>query len=170
MSQPDTTSVIGAGTHIKGEISFETAARILGHVEGKVTSGGDLHVAEGGQCSASLEAARIIIDGSVEGDVTARERIQLNAKAVVVGDLTTTSLSVAEGASFVGYCRVGPEASRLPAPENVETRKVTPRPSANGNGNGHASAHELVNAAFAGLEAKFANINSKSRGTAESTT
>lgn len=154
MSDSTNTTVIGAGTHIKGEITFDTTARILGSVEGSITSRGDLHIGETGQCNATLDAARIVIDGTVEGDVNARERVQLNAKAVVCGDLTTTSLSVAEGASFVGYCRVGPEASKLKVTDSEPRKAATPtaRPTI-------PAATETINAAFAGLEAKFAAMS-----------
>lgn len=152
MSDSTNTTVIGAGTHIKGEITFDTTARILGSVEGSITSRGDLHIGETGQCNATLDAARIVIDGTVEGDVTARERVQLNAKAVVCGDLTTTSLSVAEGASFVGYCRVGPEASKLKVTEPAGKTNAAPRAAI-------PAASETINAAFAGLEAKFAAMS-----------
>jgi cytoskeletal protein CcmA (bactofilin family) len=50
------------------------------------------------------------VDGLVEGNVTARERVELNSKAKVKGDLVTARLVVADGASFVGHVAVGPEA------------------------------------------------------------
>src|SRR5882672_9721633 len=105
-------TVIGPDTHIKGELTFDTTARILGKVEGKVSSKGELQIGDGANCKAALEAGRVVIDGIVEGNVTARERIQLNAKARVTGDLVANTLVVADGASFIGHCRVGPDASR----------------------------------------------------------
>ncbi len=158
MNDTTNTTVIGAGTRIKGDISFETTARILGQVEGRVSSKAEIHVGEGGHCSASLDAARITIDGTVEGDVSASDRIQLNASAVVCGDLTTTSLSVAEGASFVGYCRVGPEAAKLKTTDTVTTTATTTRRENGVKTNGTGPGHETISAAFAGLEAKFAAI------------
>lgn len=159
MSDTNQTTVIGAGTHIKGEISFETTARILGHVDGKISSAAELQIGHGAQCTASLDAPRILIEGAVEGDVTARERIQLSSSAVVLGDLTTGSLSVAEGASFVGHCRVGPEAVKAltgqPRAEAAEGPTVTTRR----NGHANGSPQETIAATFAGLEAKFAAMS-----------
>jgi cytoskeletal protein CcmA (bactofilin family) len=147
-------TVIGPDTHIKGELSFDTTARILGKVEGKVTSKGELQIGEGAICKAALEAGRIVIDGFVEGNITARERIQLNAKARVMGDLLANTLVVADGASFIGHCRVGAEAGRSAAAEPARSRTAT-TPSRNG---ATPAAPENLAAAFAGLEAKLAGI------------
>jgi len=107
----NTTTVIGADTHIKGEMSFESTARILGRIEGSVVAKGELHVADGAICDASIEAGKVTIDGRVNGNVTARDRVELNSKANLHGDLVAGKLIVAEGASFVGHCRIGPDVN-----------------------------------------------------------
>lgn len=155
MAEPtQSMTVIGPDTHIKGELSFDTTARILGKVEGKVTSKGELQIGEGANCKAALEAGRIVIDGFVEGNITARERIQLNAKARVTGDLVAGTLVVVDGASFIGHCRVGAEAGRTGATEPPRARLAT-TPTRNGSS---PAAPENLAAAFAGLEAKLAGI------------
>lgn len=110
-------TVLGADTHIKGEMTFAGNARLLGTFEGRIVTKGDLHVADSAACKASLEAARIIVDGTVEGDIVAHDRVELNATAQVTGNLTAHALVVSEGASFVGHCKVGPEA--------IEEKKAT---------------------------------------------
>ncbi len=106
------TTVIGVDTHIKGEMSFDNNARILGSFEGQINAKGELQVAEGAKCKATVEADAVLVDGVVEGDVTARDRVQLNPKARVSGDLVATKLVVADGAAFTGHCRVGPDATK----------------------------------------------------------
>lgn len=106
------TTIIGSDTHIKGDMTFDGTAKILGTFEGKITAKGDLHVADGATCRAVVEAGRVTVDGNVDGNVTARERIELTAKAKMKGDLVASRLLVAEGASFVGHCTVGPEAGK----------------------------------------------------------
>ncbi len=161
-------TVIGPDTQIKGELTFDTAARILGRVEGKVTSKGELQIGDGAVCKAALDAGKVLIDGVVEGNVTARERVQLNGKARVVGDIAAMTLVVAEGASFVGHCRVGPDAARTAdtaAPE--PTARATRSSSRNGTptvvvpavaATAISPAPDNLVAAFAGLEAKLAGI------------
>jgi cytoskeletal protein CcmA (bactofilin family) len=105
-----TVTVLGPDTHIKGEMSFAGSARLLGTFEGRITTKGDLHVAESAACKATLEAARVVVDGTIEGEIVAHERVELNSTAQVRGDLSAAALVVAEGAVFVGHCKVGPEA------------------------------------------------------------
>ncbi len=161
-------TVIGPDTQIKGELTFDTAARILGRVEGKVTSKGELQIGDGAVCKAALDAGKVMIDGVVEGNVSARERVQLNGKARVVGDISAMTLVVAEGASFVGHCRVGPDAGRTAATAAPEATVRTVRSSSR-NGTPTvvvpaiasptlAPAPDNLAAAFAGLEAKLAGI------------
>jgi cytoskeletal protein CcmA (bactofilin family) len=50
------------------------------------------------------------VDGAIEGNVTARDKIQLNAKGVVRGDIRAGKMVMSEGASFYGQCAIGPEA------------------------------------------------------------
>lgn len=106
-------TIIGRDAKIKGELSFDASAKILGTFEGKIIAKGEVIIGETATCRATVEAGNVIIDGPLEGDVIARDRLQLTAKAKVKGDITAGSLSVVEGASFVGHCKVGPEAVKL---------------------------------------------------------
>lgn len=106
-------TIIGPDTKIKGEMFFEKSARILGSFEGKITAQGEVQIGAGALCNAAVEADRVIVDGRVHGPITARDRLTLTANAQVQGDLTAGTLVVAEGASFVGHCHVGPHAQEL---------------------------------------------------------
>lgn len=115
MHQPNLPemTVIGPDTKIKGEMFFEKSARILGSFEGKITAQGEVQIGAGAVCNAAVEAERIIVDGRVCGPLTARDRLTLTANAQVQGDLIAGTLVVAEGASLVGHCQVGPHAMEL---------------------------------------------------------
>lgn len=103
-------TVIGPDTSIKGEMVFEDSASILGTFEGRITAKRDVFIGEGAVCKADVEAESVQIDGVLEGNAIARERIQLNATARVHGDLISKTLVVAEGATVVGQCRAGVQA------------------------------------------------------------
>jgi len=123
-------TVIGPDTKIKGEMFFEKSARILGSFEGKITAQGEVQVGAGAQCNAAVEAERVIVDGRVNGPITARDRLTLTANAQVQGDLTAGTLVVAEGASFVGHCNVGPHAADL-SKTNAHRQAVHSEPKPN---------------------------------------
>lgn len=122
-------TVIGADTRIKGEMFFEKSARILGHFEGKITAQGEVQIGNGANCNAAVEAEQIIVDGSVQGPLFARDRLTLTANAQVQGDLTAGTLVVSEGASFVGHCNVGPRANEMTGSTNQSHQ--APRPQQN---------------------------------------
>ncbi|MDF1809358.1 MAG: polymer-forming cytoskeletal protein [Phycisphaerales bacterium] len=129
-------TVIGNDTRIKGEMFFEKSARILGHFEGKITAQGEVQIGNGANCNAAVEAEQIIVDGSVQGPLLARDRLTLTANAQVQGDLTAGTLVVAEGASFVGHCNVGPRANDMTGnstqnTQSNQTQSTTTEPKAN---------------------------------------
>lgn len=126
-------TVIGPDTRIKGEMSFERTARVLGEFEGKISTAGELQIGGSARCKAALEAGTLIVDGLVEGDVLARERVQLNGSAKIIGDIVAEKLIVSEGASFSGHCRVGPEAvAALVSPQAKPGSASEPKPEPQG--------------------------------------
>lgn len=129
---PSNTTIIGADTHIKGDMSFDSTARILGTFEGKITAKGELQVANGATCRAAVEASKVLVDGEVDGNLSARERVELTAKAKMKGDLVSARLVVADGAAFTGHVTVGPDAAKNlggTAPGFAETKPAA-RPAA----------------------------------------
>lgn len=100
-------TVIGCGTTIRGEVDFDQGARILGVFEGKIRSKGEVHIAESANCNAEIDAESIVIDGTTNGNIIARDRCRLSSHANLMGDITAKKLLVEDGATFVGHCRVG---------------------------------------------------------------
>jgi cytoskeletal protein CcmA (bactofilin family) len=109
--QKNASTVIGAGTTITGEMTFESDALILGDFEGTLNAKGSLTVGIGGRCKAAVRVAQAVIEGSLSGDLSAEQRIELRDSAQVQGDLTAPSLTVAEGACFTGHCAIGAVAA-----------------------------------------------------------
>ncbi len=156
------TTVIGPDTHIKGEMHFDSTARILGSFEGRISANGEIQIGEGAVCKAAVEGETVIVDGMVEGDVAARDRITLNAQAKVIGDVVATTLVVAEGATFIGHVRVGAEAHNLkdeqpPQQKRPQGISAAPRPvPAHGPVNTQKPAE--IEQTLAGLEARLAGM------------
>src|SRR5690606_28383062 len=98
-------------------------AKILGDIEGTIVTKGDLQIGAGANCKADIDAQRLAVDGAVTGSATARDRLELAANAKIEGDLITAKLVGTEGATFVGYCRVGPEAAKAMANGQTSARQ-----------------------------------------------
>ena len=106
----DTPTILGPDAVFKGEITFEKGMRLLGRFEGKITSGGRVQVAKEAKMQADVEAATIVIEGEVKGNLNCTDRIELKQSARYEGDLRTSRLVVDEGAVFSGHVTVGPDA------------------------------------------------------------
>ncbi len=117
-------TIIGANAKLTGELHHDGAAQVLGVFEGRIVVTGQVHVGDTASCRGTIEADQVLIDGEVDGDVVAHQRLQLTATARVVGDLVARTLIVEEGASFVGHCKVSSgELTEKAAP--VEVSRVT---------------------------------------------
>lgn len=112
MAETGETTVIGADSHFKGELSFDKTAKIVGRFDGTITGKGELQVSKNAQCKADVQAGSVAVDGRVEGNVTVSDTVKLNGSGVVKGDITAAKMVVVEGASFMGMCAVGPEAQK----------------------------------------------------------
>jgi cytoskeletal protein CcmA (bactofilin family) len=98
---------VGGASTLTGEINFKGMMRVDGRLSGRVNSpDGTLIVSSGGRVEAQVDVAVAKINGTVEGDITATERIELGRTARVGGNLQTPALVVEEGAIFEGGCRM----------------------------------------------------------------
>lgn len=112
---PQPMVVVPAGAEFDGTLVLPVPARIDGCVRGRVLAQSDVWVGEGGFVGADLAGDRIVVAGTVEGDVYARTSIELHATGRVRGGLTAPSLRLADGAVVDGECRSGRRAaSRSP--------------------------------------------------------
>lgn len=103
----ENTTVIGAGTFIKGEMVFDADALILGTFEGKITTRGEIQIGHQAACKATIQGATVVVDGLVEGDIIGLERVQLNATARVFGNIVAAAMVMASGATLNGHVRIG---------------------------------------------------------------
>jgi cytoskeletal protein CcmA (bactofilin family) len=96
---------VGHGTSLTGDTSFQMMLRVDGHLTGTVSSdGGTLIVGNNGQLDANVAVGVAQINGTVNGDISATERIQLGRTARVVGNIATPKLIIEDGALFEGGC------------------------------------------------------------------
>ncbi len=117
------TAFLGKGSRITGTLVLEGPSRIEGQVEGEVSAKDTLTVGESAVVNARIKGSVVLIHGTVTGDVEAETRLEIRAPGKVIGDVTTPTLVVNEGAILEGRCSM-----RSGAPAN-ETREV-PAPAA----------------------------------------
>lgn len=122
---------VGGGTVLSGEANFKGMLRVDGHLTGLITSeNGTLIVSSGGRVDANINVATAKINGVVNGDIVARERLEFGRTAQVYGDVQTPVLVIEEGAVFEGGCRmkkieaVPEKRETLPAKEPAAPRNI----------------------------------------------
>jgi cytoskeletal protein CcmA (bactofilin family) len=96
---------VGHGTTLTGETNFQMMLRVDGNLTGSVASeGGTLIVGTNGQVDANIAVSAAMINGTVNGDIIATDRIQLGRTAKVVGNIQTPRLVLEDGAILEGGC------------------------------------------------------------------
>jgi len=111
---------VGHGTTLTGETEFHAMLRVDGRLIGTVTSeGGTLIIGTNGQVDANVMVAAAMVNGTVNGDVIATEKLQLGRTARVLGNISSPRLIIEEGAILEGSC------SMLKARETQEEEVAT---------------------------------------------
>jgi len=99
-------TIVGTDSRIEGDIRFVGVAFIDGCVNGSVTAGKDenatLTISENGHVKGLIAVPHLLINGMVEGEVRATERLELGPKARVIGDVQYNLMEISIGAQFDG--------------------------------------------------------------------
>ena len=115
LKAPDTTrgemTRIGKSVVIKGELSCSEDLYIDGQVEGTIDAKGNrLTIGPHGRVKANVIACAVVVQGKLEGNIQASDRVDLKQSAVVMGDIATHRISIDEGAYFKGSLNIQKEA------------------------------------------------------------
>jgi len=112
-------SIISSGMKITGDLECAGVVKIDGRIDGSVTGARQVLLGRGGAVHGNVVADEIVIGGVVDGGVVAWERLELQATAVVNGDIETKSIIVLEGARINGVVRMSDSSasSRSSRPE-----------------------------------------------------
>lgn len=123
--QHDLNGFLDRGSHLQGELHFETTFRVHGKFTGTVASEGDLIVGEGGELEGEIKVGDLFVSGIVRGKVAAKRRVHLAPTGRLYAEVDTPSLVVDEGAFFEGNCTMSrPSATPPAAREGREAREA----------------------------------------------
>ena len=95
---------LGKGVDFKGVVCFDGTVRIDGRLEGEIHTKGTLEVGEHAVIKGIITTGILISNGTVNGTITAIEKVQLLKSGVLIGEVRTPSFSMEEGAHFQGLC------------------------------------------------------------------
>lgn len=102
----DKQSVLGPTLRFKGELSADEDLVIHGQVEGTIGPTPRVTIGAQAKIKANIHARRVVIEGSVDGDLTADTSVLVRETGTVNGNIQAPSVSIQEGASFNGSVKM----------------------------------------------------------------
>jgi cytoskeletal protein CcmA (bactofilin family) len=102
--------LLSRGVSIKGTVKFSDQLLIDGEVEGTIDSTGTLTIGEHASIRGEIKSKSVKVRGTVEGDIFASERCELQAGCTLHGDIEAPRLVVDEHATFCGSAKVAPQS------------------------------------------------------------
>ena len=108
-------TLIGKAARVHGDVDFQGGLHLDGHILGNVRSDegreSTLSVSETGSIEGNVQVPNVVLQGSVKGDIHARERLVLGATARVEGDVYYGVIEMTVGAQIIGkLVRLSPES------------------------------------------------------------
>src|SRR5262245_61219025 len=110
-------NVLNSDVEIKGNLRFAGELTFDGKLDGEIQTDGTLHLGDGAIVNGNITAQSVVVRGKINGNITAREKIDIKSKTELFGDIRAAKLAIEEGVTFVGKTEVNPN-------------KVAPSPAA----------------------------------------
>ena len=98
---------IGKGTIIDGNIKTDSSIRVDGAIKGKLICKNTVTVGDGGRIEGDIQAVNAIIGGQIKGKIIVSEKLVLESKSSLVGELKAKKLIIDEGSVFEGTSDMG---------------------------------------------------------------
>jgi len=87
-------------------MTSEGIFRLDGKVEGEIFHGGTLIIGETAVIKGKVQVKALILNGTLEGEVTAKERVQIDSRGKLYGTIFTPIFVIEDGGIFEGNCRM----------------------------------------------------------------
>jgi cytoskeletal protein CcmA (bactofilin family) len=109
MNEPNTAkNVLTSAVEIKGNLKFTGELSFDGKLDGEIHTDGILNLGDSAVINGNINAQSVVVRGKITGNINAKEKIEIKAKAELFGDIRATKLVVEEGVTFVGKTEVNP--------------------------------------------------------------
>lgn len=104
LDEEDYDTVLAPDIRFSGKIECQKPFMIKGHVEGFLVSTSDVTIDENSTVKANIRADRVVIKGSVEGNVLADTMVHVFSCGKLIGDVTAPEVVLESGCVFNGIC------------------------------------------------------------------
>ena len=114
-------NVLNSDVELKGILKFSGELTFDGKLEGDIQSEGALQLGDNAVVKGNIEVANVVVRGKINGNVVAKEKIDIKARTELFGDIRAPKLVIEEGVTFVGKSEINPN-------KVAPTPPPTPRP------------------------------------------
>jgi cytoskeletal protein CcmA (bactofilin family) len=97
----------GKDSVFNGKVTAEGLFRLDGKMEGEIFHSGTLIIGETAVIKGKVEVNVLTLNGLIEGEVTAKDRLEIHSKGKLYGTISTPVLVIQDGGIFEGNCRMG---------------------------------------------------------------
>ena len=119
---PDVGAYLGPGTKVNGKLHFDEQATIHAEVEGEIVAQAHVTVGQQATIKGKISAASVLVQGKVMADVQADKKLEVQPPGSVIGDVTTQSLVIGDGAILEGHVSMKKNEGRV-LPHRQEAKK-----------------------------------------------
>ncbi|HEX6925193.1 MAG TPA: polymer-forming cytoskeletal protein [Longimicrobiaceae bacterium] len=160
-------AAIGRSISIRGDVTGDEDLLIQGRVEGSINlQNCAVTIGSEGEVKASVTGRVVVVEGSVEGNISSEEQVVLRSSARVQGDITAPRVVLEDGARFRGGIDMGdlPEFTNGKAASKNEASTKAPAATAATSG---TSGNDKSNSDSAKGEKPAAEGDAKKKGSPE---
>ena len=112
VNQTSITTFIGADTKVEGTLIVHTSVRIDGEVVGGVCADGTVILSQRGQIQGNVIAENIVVAGVIEGNLTIKDKTNIEPTGEVYGDINTARILIDEQSIFQGKCNMNVDRAK----------------------------------------------------------
>jgi cytoskeletal protein CcmA (bactofilin family) len=124
-------NLLNSDVEVKGNLKFAGELTFEGKLDGEIHTDGILMLGDSAVINGNIVAQSVVVRGKITGNISAKDKIEIKAKAEVFGDVRATKLAIEEGVIFVGKTEVNPnKVSPTPPPARPAELPKPPEPSA----------------------------------------
>lgn len=128
-------NTLNSDVEIKGNLKFSGELTFEGKLDGEIHSDGTLNLGDAAVVNGNINVNTVVLRGKINGNVIAKDKIEIKSKTEMFGDIRAAKLVIEEGVTFVGKTEVNPnkvapsaQAARpAEAPRAVEPAKLGAR-------------------------------------------
>jgi cytoskeletal protein CcmA (bactofilin family) len=131
MNGTGSKNVLSSDVEINGTLKFAGELTFEGKLEGDIVSDGTLQLGDSTVINGNVNVTSVVVRGKVNGNITAKDKIEIKSKAELFGDIKSSKLVIEEGVTFVGKTEVNPNKatpSAAPASRLGGDRPEAPKP------------------------------------------